>query len=336
MYNMTSIKATLSELDLFHARLDLALHSYRSIVGDLALYPIMPLEEITAPMRTQLETLAAEAETVPIELLPGNAAAVRAVLHEYQGAVTEFVEGLQAERSLTERTLQELVAVLNQADDDHDGRIRSTVDHLRAAAKSPDARAIREILRTAADSIEQSVDQIRRQHQTVISSMHREIRSLQRQLGATGAEAGPDNITQIWTRDEIRERILAAKPGEFAVVILRMRGVRLASVNFGPEVATELSQATVVRLRNLLPVDTAIARVGEEEFVAMVPASDSGVATSALCRTIAEHLPGAYACTTSGKLVRPSIEITVCAVDRSLRDTSEQILKRVDNALLRI
>ena len=333
---MISITTSVSELQKCYTTLDATVEGYRNLVGDLAAHCVVTGAGETESMRHDLSLIARAVSTAPVHGLQDYGPQLREWLAGYGGTVTAYVADLEHRQAAAARAFDELEASLAQADDDHDGRIRSTVDNLRTISRTPAARAIRDVLRNAAESVEQSVEQIRKEHQLTIAQFHTEIRALQRRLDPGEAETGKDHLTRLFTREEIQEKIRSSSAGAFSVVLLRVRGVRLAAAHYGSEVAAQVAAAVGVRLRNLLPVGTAIARWSEEEFVGVMQAGGGGGPAYTFCGSLAEQLGGAYGCLRNGKTVRPSVEIAVCSVEAGARDAPEYVLERVETALMRI
>lgn len=336
---MISIQSSLSELQRCYTLLDGAAESYRELVGHLAEHCVVARDGKSLPMREELCSLAKAVTGAQVKDLPGFKPQLRDWLSGYGSHLSGYVAGLEAQQAAAVRAFEELAASLAQVDDDHDGRIKSTVEKLREIARSPEARSIRNLLRNAAESVEQSVEQIRREHKSTISHFHSEIRNLQRKLDPEKSP-GSELMGYVLTRREIQAHVRTLLPGTFSVILLRVRGLKLAASQFGGEVAAQLAVAVAVRLRNLLPVGAAIGRWGDEEFLTAIPSGlgkcGGNGSTPAFSASLAEHLAGVYGCAADGKMVRPSVEITVCSADSGARDAPERALEQLETAALRI
>ncbi len=333
---MISINTSLSELQRCYTALDSAVGCYRDLVSDLAAHCVVAADDETQSMRSDLRRLVAAVGAAPVRELPEYGPQVREWLAAYGERVSSYIAELEERQTATARAFEELVASLSQADDDHDGRIKITIEKLRAIARTPEARPLRNVLCNAAESVEKSVEQIRKEHQLTISQFHNEIRTLQQRLDPEGNETGGDPLTLVLTRVEMQEKIRSSRSGGFSVIMLHVRGLGLAAAQYGAQVAAQVALAVNVRLRNLLPVSSAISRWGDEEFVCVIPAGSCGGSTHVFCATLADQLAGTYGCSRNGKIVRPSVEITVCSVEAGTKDAPEHILEQVETALLRI
>jgi GGDEF domain-containing protein len=130
----------------------------------------------------------------------------------------------------------------------------------------------------------------------------------------------------------MEERIRSLSAGAYSLLLVRANGLRMAAVNFSPEVSVELTGAFTKRLRNSLPDHSVISRWGEEDFVAILHIPKADAVNSG--KFIAENLGGAYACLLKGKTVRPSLQLRIGVVD-SNGDKPEKVLERVAEFLPR-
>ena len=332
---MISIKNSLAELQRCYALLDASSESYRDLVGNLAENCVIARDGQTGQMRDELRSLARAVSAAQMRELPEFKPKLQQWLAGYREYLTEYVKDLEDQQVAAARAFEELAAAQVQADDDHDGRVRATVEKLREIARTPEARSIRNLLRNAAESVENSVWQIRREHQATLSQFHNEIRNLQKRLDPDKGPVGAI-IVRVLGREEVQEHIRGLQSGTFSVILLELCGLRLAAAQYGGDVAAQLAVAVTVRLRNLLPVGAAIGRWGEEEFLLVLPSGTGTGSAHSFCAGLAAQLAGMYGCVSRGRTVRPSLEITVCSVDSGASDTPQHTLEQLETAAMRI
>jgi len=188
----------------------------------------------------------------------------------------------------------------------------------------------RETVLAAATTIESSLEQLRKQHKLAVSQFLIEIRMLHTRIDLLESAASIDKLTQLFTRQEIEERIKSAPGSKPSLLLLKAGGLRTAEAQFGRPVAEELAGAFSRRLRNSLPPSSVLGRWSEEEFLAMLDV-DQPEAT-ALAKRISETLAGTYTCLKSGKTVRPLIHLRVGVIDPGA-DDAERVLQRIDEFL---
>ncbi len=326
---MISIRNSLSELEKCYQERELAVECYGTAIRNLAHYTIELDSQISEPQRKYLNALADEVASAGQRELVESQATLRGLLRDYRDKASEYLNQLREELSSTARSLEEILDTLAQTDGDHEARIRGALSRLREVAASPESAAVRAVLMAAAGAIDQGLEQMRKQHQLAVAQFQVEIRMLHKRIDALEAASSVDQLTKLFSRREIEERIRSAAPA-YCLLLARVNGFGLAEVQFGQDVATELAGAFAKRLRNSIPPTAIVARWSREEFVAMIPIPKAEAISRA--KWISEHLSGPYACLQAGKTVRPAIQLTVAIMD-SRESTPERLLERVTEFL---
>jgi len=324
---MISIQSSLTELERSHQLRAAVLDCYVLTIKDIAHYAVELDEELTGPHRKYLNSLAAEVATGTPEALSDSRATLRGLLRDYRDKAGRYLGNLRDELAATARTLEEILDSLGQADGDHEADLRCAIGKLRQIAANPGQAALGAVIATAADSIEHSLEQVRRQHQLTTSQFLVEIRMLHKRIDALEAAVLVDEVTRFATREEMADRIRTAPAGEYCLLLVGVRGLRRAEVKFGREVGNTLAAAFAKRFRNSLPINTVIGRWGPEEFAAMLTTTKSEATASA--KWITEHLSGPYACLHSGKTVHPMLQLSVGIVDTAAHDSPDSIIERI-------
>jgi GGDEF domain-containing protein len=328
---MTSIQNSLNDLERCQAARDMVLDCYLTAIRNVAHYAIDLDDEITVPHRQYLTVLASEMASAQPEALAESRATLRALLRDYRDKAAKYLGTLREELSGTACALQEILDSLAQADSDNEAQLRTELDRLREISSSPEGSAVRAAILTAADSIEQSIEQIRQQHQLTVSQFLVEIRMLHRRIDLLETAASLDDLTKLFKRDEIERQIRSTSEGNLCLLLVRASGFRQAERQFNREVATALAAAFGKRLRNSLPPGAIIGRWSEEGFIAMLSVEKPEAMASA--QRVAEHLSGDYACLQRGKTVHPALLVGVAVVDNQPGDPPEQTLKRIKEFL---
>jgi GGDEF domain-containing protein len=324
---MISIQSSLNELDKACQLREGLLDCYLNAIKNCANYAIDLDDETTALHRKHLRALAEEVSIGDVNILLESRSTLRGLLRDFRDKGAQHLANLRDELSSTARALEEILESLAQTDGDHETRLRLTVQNLREIADSPEAEAVGHLLRSAATTIEQSVEQMRKQHQVTISQFQIEIRMLHKRIDSLESAAAVDDLTRLLNRTEMEKRILVATPGQFCLLLVTVRGIRRAEIQFGQPVSEELAGAFTKRLRSSLPPQAVIARWGEEEIVAMVRVSKTEALASGKWMT--EHLSGPYACLNGGKTVRPALQLNVGVVDTIAEDAITDVLDKV-------
>lgn len=326
---MISIRSSLSELEKCHQERNAAVDCYVAAIRTLAHYTIELEPAITEPHRKYLTALADEAGSGKPDVLEETRATLRGLLRDYRDKTACYLDRLRQELAGMAGALEQIMSSLAQTDGDHESRLRAALGRLRDLSRSPEGCAVGTVVMSAVDAIDQSWDQMRKEHQLTVSQLRVEMGMLHKRIDTLEAAASLDQLTELYNRREMEGRIRSA-PYPFCLLLARVSGFRLAESQFRPEVAAELTAAFTKRLRNNLPPNAVVARWGNEEFAAMlsIPASEA----TAVAKSIAEQLSGAYACLLAGKTVRPSLQLSVAVVD-SEGATPDRILQRVKGFL---
>jgi GGDEF domain-containing protein len=183
------------------------------------------------------------------------------------------------------------------------------------------------VIAAAADSIENSLEQVRKQHQLTTSQFLVEIRMLHKRIDSLESAAAVDEITRCATREELISLIRSSTAGEYCLLLLGVRGLLRAEVQFGKSVGAELAGAFAKRLRSSLQSSALLGRWGAEQFVVVLTGSKAEALASG--KWITESLSGPYSCLNNGKAIRPTLQLTVGVVDTAARETPDRILERI-------
>jgi GGDEF domain-containing protein len=324
---MISIRTSLNELDKVHQIREGLLDCYLSAIKNCADYAIDLDDETTALYRKYLRALAEEVASGDEPVILESRGTLRSLLRDFRDKGSQYLATLRDELGSTARALEEILDSLSQCDGEHEGRLRHTVQNLREIADLAQAKAVGHLVRTAATTIEQSVEQMRKQHQVTVSQFQIEIRMLHKRIDTLESAASIDDLSQLFNRAEMERRIHASRPGEFCLLLVAVRGLKRAEIHFGPPIAEELTAAFAKRLRNSLPPQAVIARWGVEEIVVMLNVNKPEAVASG--KWITEHLSGEYACMSGGKAVRPTLQLNVGVVDTVAGEAVPDVLERV-------
>ncbi len=325
---MISIKHTVGELEACYNVRDLALDSYALAIRNIAQYSIDLDPEVTAAHKGYLEDLARTLRTPTPQALDESRATLRGLLRDYRDKIGGYLGQMREELSGSAQALQQILESLGQTDGDHERSLQIALSKIRAAPLPSNSEAAA-IIQGAAKNIEQSLDQVRKQHQFTVSQFLMEIRMLHKRIDSLESAARVDQLTALFTKQEMETRIRERKD-LYTLLLIKAGGFKTAEIQHGKEVAGELTGAFSRRLRNSLPPDTAIGRWAHEEFLAILKMDQP--AAAALAKKISEGLAGPYACLKAGKTVRPTLQLRIALVEKC-SDSADRILQRANEFL---
>lgn len=324
---MTSILSSISELERLHDQQTTLLGIYLQAIKSAAQYAVELDDKITGPYRRHLAALADQVASGRKDVVAQSGATFRGLLRDYRDQAAHFVQQMREELASTAGSLQETLDALAQSAGDHEIQVKKSVVVLRDATEGTDIGVLRTTVRKAADGIESSLEQLRKEHQLTIAQFRMEIRMLHQRIDSMEAAAPVENMTSLFNRAEMESRIRSAPPGGFHLLLFQVHGIRRAESQFGNGVGDELAAAFAKRLGNTLPKVTTFGRWSPEEFIALV--AEPRDPKSSTSRWSTDSLSGTYSCLRSGKTLRPSLQVTVGIVDSSSRETADKTLDRV-------
>ncbi len=323
---MISIQSSLTELERRHQFLATYLDCYLQALQNIGQYAVELDNDLTVHHRKHLAALAAEVAGGNQEVLLESRATLRGILRDYRDQAGGYLSGLRDELAGTARALEEILESLGQSDGDHEAQLRGALTRLREVAAAGEHRAIAAVVAAAADTIERSLEQVRKQHQLTVTQFQVEIRMLHKRIDSLEAAASIDQVTQFESQAEMERRIHSTAPGGYCLLLISARGLQRAEVQFGAAVAGELAAAFSKRLRNSLSTTAVVSRWGAELFVVMLGVKKSEA--TATGKWISDHLSGAYVCLKEGKTVRPVLQLNVGIVDTAVGDVPQRIVQR--------
>jgi len=324
---MISIQSSISELERAQEQQAALVATYLQAIRGTAQYAVELDEQITKPHRQRLAELADLVAFGKTDVITGSAATFRGLLRDYRDKAARYLQQLRDELGCTARALQDTLDSLAQSAGDHETQLRKSVVVLRDVSDEGDISAIRTKVRSAADAIEVSLEQVRKEHQLTVAQFLMEIRVLHQRIDSLEAAASVDSMARLYDRGEMEDRIRSARPGSFHLLLFQVTGISRAEAQFGRSVSEELAGAFTKRLKNSLPEAATLGRWSPEEFVAMIGQPRDPKASPG--RWATDHLSGDYSCLLFGKTVRPSLQVTVGIVDSFSRETAERTLDRV-------
>jgi GGDEF domain-containing protein len=253
--------------------------------------------------------LVTELADAPPEGLIESRSTLRGLLRDYHDQAAHYLADLRDQLSATGQALRDVVDALSQSDGDHAEKLGNALCRLREVASSPEGAGIRNAVLAAADGIEGSLEQLRKQHRFTIAQLQTEMRLLHNRIDSLETKVTTDEVTRFSNRRFMAE-YLGAIPADGAdLLILKIRGLAEARARFGIATVDELAATLARRLRNSIPKDAVVGRWSEQDFLAVLRAGAAAGGT--LVKRVAEHLSMPYACMLAGKVVR--IPLTVRA-----------------------
>jgi hypothetical protein len=222
---MISIRSELNELERSHRLTEAALDCCLNPIRNVGHYALDLDPELAKQFRKNVAALADDVATDAGKVLDDSRATFRALLPDYRDRCAVYVANLRDELAGTARALEEILDSLNQTEGDHEIRLKSALVKLRDAAAADPTGTLGAIVAGAADSMEESVEELKKQHQLSISRFMTEIRVLHQRIDSLEKAASVDRLTMLPNRTEMIERIRLSVAGEYCLVLVGARGL---------------------------------------------------------------------------------------------------------------
>ena len=328
---MVSIRQSLAELDAAYRFRTVALECYRSAVQSAGQYAVEVDVDLTESHRRELESLAVRiAESLGEQSLQQIGAEVRSALRHFRDRANEVLEHLRQDLAEKATSLQKIFESMADSDGDHEVRIGKTIRALRDLAAKPEAAAVRGPLSDAAASLNESLEEMKRQHQFTVAQFPTEIQMLHQRIQTLESLAARDHGGDLSARSELESRLVPAiASGEpFFLLLLRVRNLAAVRRQY-PDVEEILLDAFSKRLRNCLKPEDCAARWNEDR-VAVLAAGNKSDSIAAV-RRVAEHVGGTYVIRLGERLVRPVLQVNVAAVDGRTDETPQRLMGRLES-----
>lgn len=327
---MVSIRQSLSELDAAYRFRTAALESYRAAVQCVGQYAVELDSEATASYRRDMDALSVRIGSAHSEeALTEAGARFRAGLRDYRDRASQFLTQLRHELAEKAASLQQIFQTMAEGDGDHELRIGKTIRKLRELATNPNAALVRSELQDTASSLDDALQEMKRQHQLTVAQFLVEIQMLHQRIGSLEAAAQAETSTGLGKRSEFEARVQDAIEGAipFSLLLVRIRNLAAIRRQFAG-VESPLMVAFTKRLQNCLKPEDVTATWADDRIVVLQtgPKNES----LAVVRRVAEHVSGTYVIRVGERLVRPSMQLNVGAVESRQGDTAAKLFARVD------
>jgi hypothetical protein len=323
---MISILESVSELERAHRARKTVLECYLGCLRGAARYAINLDPEISRPYRTDLETLAQEVERAQGQAPPANTPRLLEIFKRFRDQSMDYVSNLRADMVNSAEALETIIRGLAENDGEQDGRVRASLASVRDISELPECARVKAVLLSAAQAIESSVDQIRKQHQLTVAQLKAEIGVLHKRVDRADNVLAAEDLKQLMPQSELERQILEGGGGSGSLILMMVSGLRAAEQHFGPQVAAELAGAFKKRLTGCLPESAVLARWAPEAFVATSELPGSAVMNTV--KRLSETLSGMYPGEYEGKNIRLTLHVRVAVVQNE-PGMEQRVLDRI-------
>lgn len=315
---MISIRKAASDLDRLEELLQSVQQCYGQAIHSTAQYAIeldaAEVNEFRAHLgsiQKQMEDARAAEDWTTVE------ASFRGELREYRDKATGQLEHLHQQIKASSEAVQLFTESVAAIDVDHEAQIQGALGQLGALEESSDVEAIHAGIRTATQTIGDSMIVMRRRHQAGIAELRDEIRALHRQIEREHKAQFLDPATGVWNRRKLDMRVadLVEHNQPFCILLVCVRNLPRLDRRF-PQIMIEGAlKALLDRLANLLEEGAVIGRWDEQNFAAILEMEPA--AAIRVSRVAAGQLAGEYPVQENGLSRNILLEAAAGVIDRT-------------------
>lgn len=329
---MISIKAAVSDFEKSEALRIQSTEAYRAALASIRQYAVEIETEACTGHRHNLSTIEARLGDATVPAVIGETStALRAELRDYRDKSIARLEHLKTELKNNARLLENLTVAMAESDGDHGARLAAELKQLHRVADSSADPQLRVALRAAANSLQHCVEQMQEQHRMQLAQMVAEIQILHRRV--EHLQSGQQGGAHVLSRGQIESRLEAAITDgrKFSVILFRLRNLRAATADSGPELGEAVREAFVKRLRNRIGPDVPLGQWSDEEVLAVLPAPKAEAMSR--CKDLMPALSGAYSFADAGSTRRVALQVETGVAEFGAGDGMRKALATVGKLL---
>jgi diguanylate cyclase (GGDEF)-like protein len=192
-------------------------------------------------------------------------------LEDYAGKAGRYVKALQEKVSASSRALAELLEAIRQSQSD-ERRLQLGLGQLHSIAQDPEIMRLCPEIVNAVGTVEESVENLRKQNQLAVAKLREEVDSLKGALESAREAAAKDPVAGVLNRNgalrEIRERLAARR--SFCLIYLWASNFDYLHRRYGSQYRDAVVAEFAARLRQKVGDEGVVARWGEEHFAVIV------------------------------------------------------------------
>ncbi|PWT98719.1 MAG: hypothetical protein C5B51_28650 [Terriglobia bacterium] len=321
-----SIRENISELEREHRQRELLAECYSAALQNAADYAIEVEAAITEPYRKELSEFARRIPVSDISQVVESKPDLRSIFRNFRDQAVSHLNRLRADLSEAVTAFHTLVGALSAADGDHDSKLRKALSSLREAGRLLGSSPVRQIVIAAAENIEQSLEELHKQHQLTIAQFVTETRLLHTRIDELERSAAAGRMATLLHRAELEQRLLQhASPR--TLLLVKAKELRACEKAYNTEVYAQVASAFAQRLRNGLPNGNLTGCWGDEQFLCLLPIAEEEAAC--FTKWAADYLSGSYVCRYSGKSVVPKLKISATLLRGLPNESGPELYDRI-------
>jgi GGDEF domain-containing protein len=243
------------------------------------------------------------------EVLRSVQSSFRGELRQYLEKGQAFLKRVREELDAAAEAMRTFASALVANGADVQERVKSEMKTLEKVADTGDLAKIRESVRAAAREVARSYDELNKANAIVIAELQHEIRLLHREMDAERRVAWTDVESGAWIKKKLEDRLdeLLKTTEPFCVIVILVTNLKRVEKQCSPAIVHTALHALIKRFYSLVGEDGLVARLGGEQFAAVIEVDAS--AGQAIAHDLGERLSSRYSAQNNG--ISQSIDLRV-------------------------
>ena len=330
---MISLKRSVSELEVLDSRQKASVGCFRGAIEAAAEHAVEIDAETTRRHRRELEDLARGISVrSDAHQLRAAGTAFRGALQEFAGHASRYVRALQEKVSATGRALADMAETIrrNQAGD---RRLHLGLGQLHSIAQDPEIIRLCPEISAAVANVEESIEEMRRQNQAIVTRLQSEVVSLRTALESAEEAARRDPVTGVLNRGQMHELIRQAlgRQAGFSLLLVWVSSYQYIRRRYGGICADSVLAGFCQRLRAALGEEVALGRWGEDRFAALIPRPRTEAVWMA--DRIESQAPGPFVFHERGLVREIALQFKLGVIDAPAGTAEDRLLASADKLL---
>jgi GGDEF domain-containing protein len=314
-----SIRKTVNDLERVEQLRQLCHSGYIHAIRAAADYAIELDPAQVAELRQNLERIREQLENASEpEHFEAVQASLRGELRLYRDRSAEWLDKMSRELQASAMAMQSLAGSLCANGSEHEAKLNAGLKALASVQTSNDLVFVKKVTHTAATTISESWDQLRRANQVVTAQLYDEIRALHREIDNERRALFTDPSSGAWTREKLNLRIEDNLRGNdsFCLVFASITNLKRLTVTHSRGVIESALKALVKRVDGIVGKDSMIGRWNEDQFAVLLELNPGQA--MAISSEIAKDLSAYFSIQENGVARSLTLRVTTSVVGRPL------------------
>jgi GGDEF domain-containing protein len=331
---LISIRKTGDELERKEGLIHSAKDSFRHAILSTARYAVELDPGEANDFREHLRLLHEQVESAEA---PENwlslQSSFRGELRDYRDRAANQLAELRQQIKVAGEAVQLFAENAAAIDSDHEAEIKGALKQLNVIADSVNPELVGSAIRSAANTISESIQLMRRRHQMALAELRQEIRVLHKQIDGERKAQLLDAATGVWNRQKLDLQVvdLLDKDQPFCILLVYIRNIERLNARYPRTLVDAALKSLLERFAGMLSDGATIGRWDGQHFAAILEIEPA--AAIAVSRLATKKLAGDYSVQDNGVSHTLSLQATAGVIDRAAGSDESAFRKKLSQML---